>query len=187
MKTGAFVLSLLLASTAAFASVDRSVLLIDDIRTQQAEIRDDVEARNAPYDDLSASDRNELLQKQLAHVETCCHGRAFHRRIERAAEDRSVQHARMDQVGGQQLRRRAHGLRASTDPRQQPQGASVQDGCAVERGTRGGPTRHGFARPLHGLQEQLTQEQPSFPAGTQREMAMLRHCGEFGTETARSP
>ena len=64
MKTGAFVLSLLLASTAAFASVDRSVLLIDDIRTQQAEIRDDVEARKAPYDDLSASDRNELLQKQ---------------------------------------------------------------------------------------------------------------------------
>ena len=43
------------------ASVDRSVLLIDDIRTQQAEIRDDVEARKAPYDDLSASDRNELL------------------------------------------------------------------------------------------------------------------------------
>ena len=64
MKTGAFVLSLLLASTAAFASVDRSVLLIDDIRTQQAEIRDDVEARKAPYDDLSTSDRNELLQKQ---------------------------------------------------------------------------------------------------------------------------
>jgi hypothetical protein len=64
MKTGAFVLCLLLASTAAFASVDRSVLLIDDIRTQQAEIRDDVEARKAPYDDLSTSDRNELLQKQ---------------------------------------------------------------------------------------------------------------------------
>lgn len=64
MKTGAFVLSLLLASTAAFASVDRSVLLIDDIRTQQAEIRGDVEARKAPYDDLSASERSELLQKQ---------------------------------------------------------------------------------------------------------------------------
>ena len=64
MKIGAFVLSLLLVSTAAMASVDRSVLLIDDIRTQQAEIRDDVEARKAPYDDLSASDRNELLQKQ---------------------------------------------------------------------------------------------------------------------------
>jgi hypothetical protein len=64
MKTGAFVLSLLLASTAAFASVDRNVLLIDDIRTQQAEIRNDVEARKAPYDDLSASERSELLQKQ---------------------------------------------------------------------------------------------------------------------------
>ncbi|MBF6023061.1 hypothetical protein [Lysobacter niastensis] len=64
MKIGVFVLSLLLMSTAAMASVDRSVLLIDDIKTEQAKIRVDVESRKAPYDDLSASERSELLAKQ---------------------------------------------------------------------------------------------------------------------------
>lgn len=64
MKTGALLLSLLLLSTSVFASADRSVLLVDDIRNQQAQIRDNVEARKAPYDGLSASERSELLTKQ---------------------------------------------------------------------------------------------------------------------------
>lgn len=64
MKTGALLLSLLLMSFAAFASTDRSVLLIDDIRNQQAEIRDSVESRKAPYDGLSDGQRSELLSKQ---------------------------------------------------------------------------------------------------------------------------
>lgn len=49
---------------AAFASVDRSVLLANEIRTQQQEIRAGVESRKAPYDALSASERAELLSKQ---------------------------------------------------------------------------------------------------------------------------
>lgn len=57
-------LGLALAAPAALASVDRSVLLVDDIRSQQMEIRDGVETRKAPYDDLSASERSELLAKQ---------------------------------------------------------------------------------------------------------------------------
>jgi hypothetical protein len=64
MKLVALMLALVLAVPAAFASIDRSVLLIDDIRHQQAEIRDSVEARKAPYDELSASERSELLSKQ---------------------------------------------------------------------------------------------------------------------------
>ena len=64
MKTGALLLSLLLMSFAAFASTDRSVQLIDDIRNQQAEIRDSVESRKAPYDGLSDAQRSELLSKQ---------------------------------------------------------------------------------------------------------------------------
>lgn len=64
MKIGAFVLSLLLVSTAAFASADRNVMQVNDIRAQQSEIRSNVESRKAPYNNLSASERSELLLKQ---------------------------------------------------------------------------------------------------------------------------
>lgn len=48
----------------AFASVDSRVLMLDDIRSQQHEIRVGVEERTGPYKDLSASERSELLTKQ---------------------------------------------------------------------------------------------------------------------------
>ena len=66
----AIVLSLALTAPAAFASVDSRVLMLDDIRTQQHEIRDGVEARTGRYKDLSASERNELLSKQARMLET---------------------------------------------------------------------------------------------------------------------
>ncbi|MFC3814343.1 hypothetical protein [Lysobacter sp. GCM10012299] len=48
----------------AFASVDSRVLMVDDIRTQQREIREGVEAGTGPYKDLTSSQRSELLTKQ---------------------------------------------------------------------------------------------------------------------------
>lgn len=49
---------------AAFASVDRGVLLANEIRAQQLEIREGVETRKAPFDELTTSERTELLSKQ---------------------------------------------------------------------------------------------------------------------------
>ena len=66
----AIVLGLALAAPAAFASVDSRVLMLDDIRTQQTEIRDGVEARTGRYKDLSTSQRNELLSKQARMLQT---------------------------------------------------------------------------------------------------------------------
>ena len=66
----AIVLSLTLTAPAAFASVDSRVLMLDDIRTQQHEIRDGVEARTGRYKDLSASQRSELLSKQARMLQT---------------------------------------------------------------------------------------------------------------------
>ncbi|BDU18402.1 hypothetical protein [Lysobacter auxotrophicus] len=66
----AIVLGLALAAPAAFASVDSRVLMLDDIRTQQTEIRDGVEARTGRYKDLSTSQRNELLNKQARMLQT---------------------------------------------------------------------------------------------------------------------
>jgi len=63
-------LGLALAAPAAFASVDSRVLMLDDIRTQQTEIRDGVESRTGRYKDLSASQRSELLNKQARMLET---------------------------------------------------------------------------------------------------------------------
>lgn len=65
----AVVLGLALAAP-AFASVDSRVLMLDDIRTQQYEIRDGVEARTGRYKDLSASQRSELLNKQARMLQT---------------------------------------------------------------------------------------------------------------------
>ncbi|UNK48115.1 hypothetical protein MNR01_10030 [Lysobacter sp. S4-A87] len=59
----AAVLGLALAMP-AFASVDSRVLMIDDIRTQQHEIREGVEAGTGPYKDLTPDQRSELLSKQ---------------------------------------------------------------------------------------------------------------------------
>ncbi|MBU8977348.1 hypothetical protein JI752_014445 [Lysobacter sp. MMG2] len=64
------VLGLMLAIPAAFASVDSRVLMLDDIRTQQTQIRDDVEARSGRYKDLTATERNELLSKQARMLQT---------------------------------------------------------------------------------------------------------------------
>jgi len=66
----AIVLSLALFAPAAFASVDSRVLMLDDIRTQQNEIRDGVEAGTGRYKDLSASQRSELLSKQARMLQT---------------------------------------------------------------------------------------------------------------------
>jgi len=66
----AVVLGLALAAPAAFASVDSRVLMLDDIRTQQHEIRDGVEAGTGRYKDLSASQRSELLNKQARMLQT---------------------------------------------------------------------------------------------------------------------
>lgn len=66
----AALLSLALLAPAAFASVDSRVLMLDDIRTQQYEIRDGVEARTGRYKDLSASQRSELLNKQARMLQT---------------------------------------------------------------------------------------------------------------------
>jgi len=65
----AVVLGLVLASP-AFASVDSRVLMLDDIRTQQTEIRDGVEARTGRYKDLSNQQRSELLTKQAHMLQT---------------------------------------------------------------------------------------------------------------------
>jgi hypothetical protein len=59
-----FALVAALAIPVASASVDRSVLLVNEIRSQQQEIRAGVETRAAPYDDLSPAQRAELLSKQ---------------------------------------------------------------------------------------------------------------------------
>jgi len=66
----AIVLGLALFAPAAFASVDSRVLMLDDIRTQQNEIRDGVEAGTGRYKDLSASQRSELLSKQARMLQT---------------------------------------------------------------------------------------------------------------------
>ena len=66
----AVVLGMAFCGPAAFASVDRSVLLIDDIRTQQDEIRNGVETRSGPYKDLSDEQRQELLNKQARMLRT---------------------------------------------------------------------------------------------------------------------
>ncbi|MDR0184604.1 hypothetical protein [Lysobacter arvi] len=65
----AIVLSLALAAP-AFASVDSRVLMLDDIRTQQNEIRDGVESRTGRYKDLSSAQRSELLSKQARMLQT---------------------------------------------------------------------------------------------------------------------
>jgi hypothetical protein len=66
----AVVLSLALVAPAAFASVDSRVLMLDDIRAQQNEIRDGVEAGTGRYKALSASQRSELLSKQARMLQT---------------------------------------------------------------------------------------------------------------------
>ena len=66
----AVVLGLALAAPAAFASVDSRVLMLDDIRSQQTEIRDGVEARTGRYKDLSSTERSELLTKQARMLQT---------------------------------------------------------------------------------------------------------------------
>lgn len=63
-------LGLALIAPAAFASVDDRVLMLDDIRAQQSQIRDGVEARSGRYKDLSSSQRNELLSKQARMLQT---------------------------------------------------------------------------------------------------------------------
>ncbi|KRA16821.1 hypothetical protein ASE43_18815 [Lysobacter sp. Root983] len=60
----ALILGGLLAAPLAFASVDRNVLQVESIRSQQAEIRSGVEARTGRYKDLSADTRSQLLNKQ---------------------------------------------------------------------------------------------------------------------------
>lgn len=67
MRLRRFVPSLIIALLmvpAAFASVDRGVLLANEIRAQQQEIREGVETRKAPFDGLTTSERAELLSKQ---------------------------------------------------------------------------------------------------------------------------
>jgi hypothetical protein len=66
----AVALLLALAAPAAFASADSRVLMLDDIRTQQHEIRDGVESRTGRYKDLSSVQRSELLSKQARMLET---------------------------------------------------------------------------------------------------------------------
>jgi hypothetical protein len=70
MKPFCLLLALVLMAPAALASVDSRVLQLDDIRTQQTQIRDSVEARTGPYKDLSASERSELLAKQARMLQT---------------------------------------------------------------------------------------------------------------------
>lgn len=70
MKRSCLLLILVLWAGAGFASVDSRVLMLDDIRTQQNEIRDGVESRTGRYKDLSASERNELLSKQARMLQT---------------------------------------------------------------------------------------------------------------------
>lgn len=70
MKPFCLLLLLVLTAPAAFASVDSRVLQLDEIRTQQTEIRDGVEARTGRYKDLSASERSELLTKQARMLQT---------------------------------------------------------------------------------------------------------------------
>ena len=65
----AVVLGLALAGS-ALASVDSRVLQLDDIRSQQREIREGVEQRTGPYKDLSSSQRSELLSKQAQMLRT---------------------------------------------------------------------------------------------------------------------
>ena len=48
----------------AFASADNKVLMLDDIRTQQAEIREGAQAGTGRYKALSSNQRSELLAKQ---------------------------------------------------------------------------------------------------------------------------
>jgi len=70
MKPFCLLLALVLMAPAALASVDSRVLMLDDIRTQQNEIRDGVEARTGRYKDLTASQRSELLSKQAHMLQT---------------------------------------------------------------------------------------------------------------------
>lgn len=65
----AVLLGLVLAAP-AFASVDDRVLMLDDIRAQQSQIRDGVKSGSGRYKELSASQRNELLSKQARMLST---------------------------------------------------------------------------------------------------------------------
>jgi hypothetical protein len=70
MKFAGLLLALALVAPAAYASVDSRVLMLDDIRAQQQQIRYGVENKAGPYRDLSAAQRDELLskQEQLLHL-----------------------------------------------------------------------------------------------------------------------
>lgn len=70
MKFSHLILALALAAPAAYASVDSRVLMLDDIRAQQTQIRGDVESGNGRYKDLSPSQRDELLSKQARMLQT---------------------------------------------------------------------------------------------------------------------
>ncbi len=62
-----YVLILLILAPMSVSAAGDYPRSVDDIRTQQAQIRADVEARKPPYDNLSEAERGELLQRQ-AHV-----------------------------------------------------------------------------------------------------------------------
>ncbi|MGO4221687.1 hypothetical protein AB4Y64_07495 [Lysobacter sp. TAF61] len=70
MKFAGLLLALALSAPVAHASVDSRVLMLDDIRAQQQQIRYGVENKDGPYRDLSATERDELLSKQakLLHL-----------------------------------------------------------------------------------------------------------------------
>ncbi|HEY0504490.1 MAG TPA: hypothetical protein VGD42_13485 [Lysobacter sp.] len=70
MKLAHLVLLLAFAAPAAHASVDSRVLMLDDIRVQQAQIRSSVESRSGRYKDMSPSERSELLSKQARMLQT---------------------------------------------------------------------------------------------------------------------
>jgi len=54
----------------AFATTDSKVLMLDDVRAQQAEIRAGVEAGAGRYKNLSEGDRSELLVRQARLLQT---------------------------------------------------------------------------------------------------------------------
>ncbi len=60
----AVVLSCLLAVPAAMAADDGNQLQLDPVRTQQAEIRAGAQAATGIYENLSSSQRDELLSRQ---------------------------------------------------------------------------------------------------------------------------
>jgi hypothetical protein len=64
MKFAGLLLALALVAPATYASVDSRVLMLDDIRNQQQQIRYGVQNHDGPYRDLSAAERDELLNKQ---------------------------------------------------------------------------------------------------------------------------